>query len=358
MKKKPLNKRQIFGMKRDSLEKRIFDYYSVENDSAYIIECLVAVFVRNALVISDFSLIASQLVRELFFSAEPNKAMRHYYPFFENYFNESERDGIITRLFQNKNNYYKNSKKIRHLSKLLNDTSVLSELPTNQEMVLKTIFEDANGKMHTWVLRDVDPLKEKKKFEPILNILTMLTIFEKDGVRHFVHLVDSKRVKSDIEVVVERKKVAKKTAAGKNKATKKSPVKNSVESTPDIQVAVGFGMKNSKEHQTQAEENRIRDNQEPVEEFFDHEKAPTSREKTESTLKKTDQKEQKVSSELSKRGDTLSKNEDSPQQPAKQVTSNSESLKEEALAETPVKRTRPNKKIRRLLDIFQQSETK
>lgn len=228
MEKKQLNRRQIFGMKKDSLEKRISEYYTSEQDSGYIIECLVAILVRNALVVADFSQIAYSLVRELFLSAEPNQTMQEYYAFFESYFVEEERNAIITRLYKSKNNYYKNFKTARRHSNLVNQPTLTKEQPDEREVVLKTIFEDANGKAVKWVLRDVDPSKDKKEFEPILKILTTLSIFQKDGVRQFVSLVDSKRVKSEIEILVEKKTSPKKgkKIAAKKKTTSTSTQKN------------------------------------------------------------------------------------------------------------------------------------
>ncbi|MDN6584172.1 MAG: hypothetical protein L0L06_05980 [Enterococcus sp.] len=228
MEKKQLNRRQIFGMKKDSLEKRISEYYTSEQDSGHIIECLVAILVRNALVVADFSQIAYSLVRELFLSAEPNQTMQEYYAFFESYFVEEERNAIITRLYKSKNNYYKNFKAARRHSNLVNQPTLTKEQPDEREVVLKTIFEDANGKAVKWVLRDVDPSKDKKEFEPILKILTTLSIFQKDGVRQFVSLVDSKRVKSEIEILVEKKTSPKKgkKIAAKKKTTSTSTQKN------------------------------------------------------------------------------------------------------------------------------------
>jgi len=229
MEKKQLNRRQIFGMKKDSLEKRISEYYTSEQDSGYIIECLVAILVRNALVVADFSQIAYSLVRELFLSAEPNQTMQEYYAFFESYFVEEERNAIITRLYKSKNNYYKNFKAARRHSNLVNQPTLTKEQPDEREVVLKTIFEDANGKAVKWVLRDVDPSKDKKEFEPILKILTTLSIFQKDGVRQFVSLVDSKRVKSEIEILVEKKTSPKK---GKKIAAKKKTTSTSTQKNP------------------------------------------------------------------------------------------------------------------------------
>jgi hypothetical protein len=163
-------------------------------------------------------------------SAEPNQTMQEYYAFFESYFVEEERNAIITRLYKSKNNYYKNFKAARRHSNLVNQPTLTKGQPDEREVVLKTIFEDANGKAVKWVLRDVDPSKDKKEFEPILKILTTLSIFQKDGVRQFVSLVDSKRVKSEIEILVEKKTSPKKgkKIAAKKKTTSTSTQKNTL----------------------------------------------------------------------------------------------------------------------------------
>ncbi|MDN6216150.1 MAG: hypothetical protein L0J46_03770, partial [Enterococcus sp.] len=117
-------------------------------------------------------------------------------------------------------------KTARRHSNLVNQPTLTKEQPDEREVVLKTIFEDANGKAVKWVLRDVDPSKDKKEFEPILKILTTLSIFQKDGVRQFVSLVDSKRVKSEIEILVEKKTSPKK---GKYISAKKKTTSTSTE---------------------------------------------------------------------------------------------------------------------------------
>ena len=58
-----LNQRQIFGMKKENLAKKINQYYSETRDLASVLEYIVAILVRNALVTSDFSLFMNELVR-------------------------------------------------------------------------------------------------------------------------------------------------------------------------------------------------------------------------------------------------------------------------------------------------------
>ncbi|MDT2661369.1 hypothetical protein P7E02_15950 [Enterococcus hulanensis] len=224
-----LNQRQIFGMKKENLAKKINQYYSETRDLASVLEYIVAILVRNALVTSDFSLFMNELVRELYLSAEPNEVLRRMSPYFQDYFTKREWDTVIKRLFKSKTNYFQNTKTARENQKHLTKPNTKKAPLDDREVAIESVFQDANGKNHKWTLRDADPLKEKKDFEPILAILTTLSIFENNGVRRFVQLVGSKRIFSEIEVIVEKKAKAKKAKSekgvSKKNATKKIPTK-------------------------------------------------------------------------------------------------------------------------------------
>lgn len=224
-----LNQRQIFGMKKENLAKKINQYYSETRDLASVLEYIVAILVRNALVTSDFSLFMNELVRELYLSAEPNEVLRRMSPYFQDYFTKREWDAVIKRLFKSKTNYFQNTKTARENQKHLTKPNTKKAPLDDREVAIESVFQDANGKNHKWTLRDADPLKEKKDFEPILAILTTLSIFENNGVRRFVQLVGSKRIFSEIEVIVEKKAKAKKAKSekgvSKKNATKKIPTK-------------------------------------------------------------------------------------------------------------------------------------
>jgi len=219
-----LNQRQIFGMKKENLAKKINQYYSETRDLASVLEYIVAILVRNALVTSDFSLFMNELVRELYLSAEPNEVLRRMSPYFQDYFTKREWDTVIKRLFKSKTNYFQNTKTARENHKHLTKPNTKKVPLDDRQVAIESVFQDANGKNHKWTLRDADPLKEKKDFEPILAILTTLSIFENNGVRRFVQLVGSKRIFSEIEVIVEKKAKAKKAKSEKG-VTKKSPTK-------------------------------------------------------------------------------------------------------------------------------------
>ena len=227
-----LNQRQIFGMKKENLAKKINQYYTETRDLASVLEYIVAILVRNALVTSDFSLFMNELVRELYLSAEPNEVLRRMSPYFQDYFTKREWDAVIKRLFKSKTNYFQNTKTARENQKHLTKPNTKKVPLDDREVAIESVFQDANGKNHKWTLRDADPLKEKKDFEPILAILTTLSIFENNGVRRFVQLVGSKRIFSEIEVIVEKKAKAKKAKSekgvSKKNATKESATKKNV----------------------------------------------------------------------------------------------------------------------------------
>lgn len=231
-----LNQRQIFVTKRSTLELKALSYFDETKNSASLIEYVVAVLVKNAIVVGDYSLFLYDLIRELYLSAEPNAAMRNYMPYFQNYFSKNEWNSIINRLFKSKTLYFQNSKAARdsyaHLMKPTTKRELLDG-EKNRKVNIESVFEDEKGKRHKWVLSDVDPLKDKEDFRPILEILTTLSIFEGNGTRKFTKLIKSKRVFSeDEDLVVEepKPKKAKSKKAASKKAQQKSAQVPSVQS--------------------------------------------------------------------------------------------------------------------------------
>ena len=69
-------------------------------------------------------------------------------------------------------------------------TTPIEEL-NGQQYKLVSTFEDAIGKIHTWSLRDADKNASAMKIDAVLELLSSLSIFEKDGVRRFVKLENS-----------------------------------------------------------------------------------------------------------------------------------------------------------------------
>lgn len=188
-----LAQRQLFTMKRKSLEKRIIKYYEATRDSSAVIEYAVAILVRNALVVGDFSLMCQELIRELFLTAEVSPTLRQFCPYFKDYFNGKEWNQVMGRLFKNKKAYHRLNEEIRENRKYLSSSTRPSDSATSG-CHLVSVFKDSNGKRHTWTLRDVEPNISTTATRNLLKILTTLTIFKTEEVRRFAALVKFDRL--------------------------------------------------------------------------------------------------------------------------------------------------------------------
>lgn len=187
---KPLGKRQIFTMKRASLEKRVNEYYRDTQDVTNIIENLVAILVRNALIFSDFSLICQELVTDIYLTAEPNNVLRRFSSIFKPYFKKSgDWDTVIQRLFTNKKEYHQSSERFRLAVKYLYAVNMPKDERDENSYNLISVFKDANGKKHKWTLKDVDPEKTDEETATLLKLLTELSIFKNKEVRQFAQLM-------------------------------------------------------------------------------------------------------------------------------------------------------------------------
>ena len=189
---KPLSQITIYTMGRENLEKRISKFYADSSDSDTVIQYLVAVLIRHSLCISDFSDFCSDLVRELLLFAEPTDVLRKCGPLFKNYFKEEkEWTQVKNRLYKNKNEYHRFNNRLSDCKKyLFTPTTPMEETDGQQYKILST-FEDAVGKLHTWSLRDADSNSSGMKIDAVLELMSSLTIFEKEGIRRFVKLENS-----------------------------------------------------------------------------------------------------------------------------------------------------------------------
>lgn len=189
---KPLSQITIYTMGRENLEKRISKFYADSSDSDTVIQYLVAVLIRHSLCISDFSDFCSDLVRELLLFAEPTDVLRKCGPLFQNYFKEEkEWTQVKNRLYKNKNEYHRFNNRLSDCKKyLFTPTTPVEETDGQQYKILST-FEDAVGKLHTWSLRDADSNSSGMKIDAVLELMSSLTIFEKEGIRRFVKLENS-----------------------------------------------------------------------------------------------------------------------------------------------------------------------
>ncbi|EOH75994.1 MULTISPECIES: hypothetical protein [Enterococcus] len=187
---KQLTRRQLFTMRRENLEKKVITYYNETRDIDSVIEYGVAIMIRHALVLGDFRFLFQDVVREIFLYAEPSETMRRFCPYYKNYFEASEWNVVTKRLFTSEKKYLKATKKARLFESHLRNRGNLVVKEKYESHSLVSIFEDTNGKRHTWRLRDADPSNTIEETKRILEILTTLTIFHKNNVRQFAKFVN------------------------------------------------------------------------------------------------------------------------------------------------------------------------
>ncbi|HCM88179.1 MULTISPECIES: hypothetical protein [Enterococcus] len=94
-----LSRRQLFNLKRKTLEKRIKNYYRATNDGNGAIEMLVALQVREELCEEEFSYMLANLVQHIFLRTRSSAALRRYYVFFAEYFEKKEWRLLLIKLF-------------------------------------------------------------------------------------------------------------------------------------------------------------------------------------------------------------------------------------------------------------------
>ncbi|WP_413538098.1 hypothetical protein [Enterococcus malodoratus] len=212
MSEQKLATRQIFGMKRESLEKRIIHYFEATNDSLSVLEYAFAILLRDALSVSDFSGMLKEVMHQIFLFAEPTDTSRKLAPFFKNYFKSGEWDTVIARLFRNKKEYHSFDDDVRSYKKILLEKTTPIEELENQEYKIVSIFLDENEKRHTWSLRDADPNLSSEKMDAVMGLLTSMTIFKKEGTRLFAEIVGSDIMNCTRRTLIKRKKATRKAA--------------------------------------------------------------------------------------------------------------------------------------------------
>ncbi|MGL9815250.1 hypothetical protein [Enterococcus sp. DIV0098] len=94
-----LSRRQLFNLKRKTLEKRIKNYYRATNDGNGAIEMLVALQVREELCEEEFSYMLANLVQHIFLRTRSSAELRRYYVFFAEYFEKKEWRLLLIKLF-------------------------------------------------------------------------------------------------------------------------------------------------------------------------------------------------------------------------------------------------------------------
>ncbi|MDT2520337.1 hypothetical protein P7D62_16305, partial [Enterococcus avium] len=82
-----LGQRQIFGMKNTNLMKRVAKYFEQTKNASQVVEYLVAILLRDALCVGDFSLESlTELIHQIFLTTTPNDTLRKHCVFFESFF--------------------------------------------------------------------------------------------------------------------------------------------------------------------------------------------------------------------------------------------------------------------------------
>ena len=94
-----LSRRQLFNLKRKTLEKQIKNYYRATNDGNGAIEMLVALQVREELCEEEFSYMLANLVQHIFLRTRSSAAVRRYYVFFAEHFEKKEWRLLLIKLF-------------------------------------------------------------------------------------------------------------------------------------------------------------------------------------------------------------------------------------------------------------------
>ncbi|SET35808.1 hypothetical protein SAMN04487821_110139 [Enterococcus malodoratus] len=182
----------LFTMGKANLEKRILKAQTETPDADIIVQYLVAVLIRQCLCVSDFAGICNDLIREIFLFAEPTDVMRKFCPLFRHAFKSGkEWDQVLKRLYKNTKQYHRYNNRLGESKRYLREKTTPVEALEGQQYRIVSTFEDAIGKVHTWSLRDADPKSSAIKIDSVLELMSTLTIFEKDDVRRFVKVVNS-----------------------------------------------------------------------------------------------------------------------------------------------------------------------
>lgn len=116
----------------------------------------------------------------------------------------------MTRLFDNEKNYHSYDTAISHYKEFLFEKTTSIEELEDQQYKLTSIFLKENKKTQAWSLRDADPYLSEEKVKAILELLSLLTVFEKDGVRLFVEVVSSDVMNCTRHSLIKKSKAPKK----------------------------------------------------------------------------------------------------------------------------------------------------
>lgn len=98
-----LNHRQVFGLKLDTLEKRITHIYQETQNSTLTIKYVLALRVRCQLSAKEHTQILKELVRHLFLNTKVSRTMKRFFYYFQDYFMLQEWRLLTLKLFPVRN---------------------------------------------------------------------------------------------------------------------------------------------------------------------------------------------------------------------------------------------------------------
>lgn len=210
---KGLNQRTLFITGPKKLEESLQRFYEESHDANAVVEYLVALLVKNALCVGDaFSFFCKELIRDILLLTEPTEVLRLFAPLFHSYFSGGEWKRVTARLYKNNKEYHQYDDQLyEYKQQLFSKTTPIEELAGEQYKVL-SFFKDGNGKLHTWSLRGADPYSSNQKLYTVLKLMTLLTIFRKDGVRRFAELVNAEKDNCTRQIAVRKGEIMEETA--------------------------------------------------------------------------------------------------------------------------------------------------
>jgi len=99
MNEQPFTSKQLFSLKKNTLEKRIDSYFRISGDTDSTVQYLMALNIRERLGDSEFHLILQELVQYLFTQRKVTKIIKKFFFYFKDYFSSKEWKYLNLRVF-------------------------------------------------------------------------------------------------------------------------------------------------------------------------------------------------------------------------------------------------------------------
>ena len=234
-----IGQRTLFGVKKENLMKRIRTYYEQTGKASEVVEYLVAILLRDALCVGNYSLdLIVDLIHQLFLTSEPNDTLRQHAVYFQKFFSEEQWQSVITRLFQSEAAFREATKETSLFNELLMKRSQIKAETSEVQFKIASVFMDSSGKKHTWTLSNTKEIpknseKDIAEVAELLKIMTTLTIFETSaGVRRFTEFMSYKSKRGSIDVEHKAAAAQPKMAATTPSTIKQTQAATTSSSTP------------------------------------------------------------------------------------------------------------------------------